>query len=568
MPLRDYPAIAASYCRDVLTEKLPACKQVKAACQRQLDDLARQHGDSFPFRFDAKAATRVCLFVEQSKHIKGALRGRKIRLEAWQVFVLAVVFGWLNKDTGTRRFRRAYIEVPRGNGKSALSSPVGLYMMAMDNEGGAEVYSAAVTRDQAKIVHSTAQAMARQMPEFLQRAGVEVTTNSIHQASSASFFRPLASEANSLDGLNIHCAIVDELHAHPTREVYDVLETGLGKRAQSLLWMISTAGVNQAGICYEVRNYVTKVLEKVIRDETWFGIIYTIDDEDDWTDERSWIKANPNWAVSVYADDIRQKAQKAAQIASAQPAFKTKHLNLWCQADHAWMNMQKWNACADSMLDEPALESVPCIVGLDLASKLDLLSAVRLHWKDIDNEETGRNERHYYCFHNSWLPQDTINNSTNTHLYQGWVIEEHLTAVPGATNDYDLVEDFIRETARRFQVAEVAHDQYNATSLVNHLQPEGIVLVEVPQRTIFLSPAMKELEAAVMDGRFHHNGDPLLTWAISNIVAHIDKNDNVFPNKENQSNKIDPAVALILAMNRAMSADAPANPDEELILWA
>lgn len=568
MPARDYLAISQQYAGDVLSGKISACKQVKAACQRQIDDLARQDDPAWPFRFDTNSAARVCLFIEQAPHIKGKLRGRKLRLEPWQVFCLSTVFGWLHKDTGKRRFRRAYVEVPRGNGKSALSSPLALYMAFMDGEGGAEVYSCATTRDQAKIVFSVAQAMARQMPEFLKRAGVDVTTNSIHQQSSASFFRALASEANSLDGLNIHCAIVDELHAHPNRELWDVIETGLGKRDQSLLWSITTAGTNQAGICYEVRSYVQKILECVIADESWFGVIYTIDEGDDWQIEASARKANPNFGVSVFADDLAQKVKKAQNIASAQPAYLTKHLNVWCNADSAWMNMARWNACADPSLDEADFETVPCIIGLDLASKLDFLSAVRLHWCDVANDENGRTERHYYSFHTSWLPQEAIENSVNSALYSGWVIENHLTAVPGATNDFDLVEDYVRENARRFQVKEVAHDQYNATSLVNHLQPEGITMVEVPQRPLFLSPAMKELEAAVADGRFHHNGDPILTWAISNVVAHPDKNDNLFPNKETKDNKIDPATALITAMNRASSAESTSSTWDGEILWA
>jgi phage terminase large subunit-like protein len=441
-----------------------------------------------------------------------------------------------------------------------------LYMAFMDGEGGAEVYSAATTRDQAKIVWSTAEAMAQRMPEFRTRAGVEILANSMHQTSSASFFRALASEAQSLDGLNVHCAIVDELMAHPNRELWDVLETGLGKRDQSLLWAISTAGTNQAGICYEVRSYVTKILEQVIEDDSWFGIIYTVDEGDDWQTQEAARKANPNYGVSVFPDDLAQKVKKAQNIASAQPAYLTKHLNVWCQADSAWMNMQRWNACADSTLDESDLESLPCIIGLDLASKLDLLSAARLHWQDITND-LGQKRRHYYAFHKSWAPEEAIANSTNSALYNGWVIDDHLIAVPGATSDYDLVEDYIRENARRFKVIEVAHDQYNATSIVNHLQPEGITLVEVPQKTIFLSPAMKELEAAVHDGRFHFNGDPLLTWAISNVVAHTDKNDNLFPNKETKDNKIDPATALLTAMNRAMNADAP-DDSGDLLLWA
>jgi phage terminase large subunit-like protein len=509
------------------------------------------------------------MFVERFPHIKGPLAGRLIRLEPWQVFILTTVFGWINKDTGKRRFRRAYVECPRGSGKSALSSPIAVYMAFMDSEQGAEVYSCATTREQARIVFKLAQDMLRKMPSVCTRYGIELAKDTVFQQSSNSLFKALASEAQSLDGLNIHCAVVDELHAHPNRELWDVIETGLGKRDQSLLWAITTAGTNQFGICYEIHSYIKKIIERVIVDESWFGIIYSCDEEDPWDTPETARKANPNYGVSVFPDELAQMVRKAQNIASAQPAYKTKHLNVWCNANSAWMNIAKWNACADPTLDESDFEAVPCIVGLDLASKLDLLSAVRLHWRDIKNEETGRNERHYYVFHQSWLPQDTITESINAHLYGGWIIEGHLIAFPGATNDYDAIEDYVRDNARRFQVQEVAHDQYNATSIVNHLMPEGITMVEVPQRTIFLSPAMKELEAAVADGRLHHNGDPLLTWAVSNVTAHPDKNDNLFPNKENKDNKIDPCTALLMATNRAMNADATSSGDwDGEILWA
>jgi len=561
MQKKDYAALAKQYGDDVLSGKIPACKWVKRACERQKKDLAKQVQPYYQWRYEADRGIRVCSFIELCPHIKGKLRGQRIRLEPWQVFILMTVFSWVNKTTGLRRFRRVYIEIPRGNGKSALSSALGLYMAFMDGEGGAEVYSAATTRDQAKIVFDAAQAMARSMPQFLNKFGVEVNAHAIVQINTASTFKPLSSEANTLDGLNIHFAIVDELHAHPTREVYDVLETGTGKREQSLLWVITTAGSNREGICYEVRSYLIKLLDGVFEDDSVFGIVYGLDDDDDWAEEESWIKANPNWGVSVVADAIRQVAKKAIETASAQPAFQQKHLNIWTSADHTWMNMQKWDACSDPNLNEANFEEVPAIIGLDVASKLDLLALVRLHVKHVDGKQ------HFYAFGRYWLPEAAIHKTQNSQ-YQGWVINEHLQTCPGETNDFDVVEDEIRNQYRRFEVQEVAHDQYNATSFVNHLQPEGVVMVEVPQRTQFFSPAMKELEAAVYDGRFHHNGDPILTWAVSNVVCHRDKNDNLFPNKERFENKIDPVVALLLAMSRAITIDLkPAWTPPLVQLW-
>ncbi len=470
-----------------------------------------------------------------------------MRLEPWQSFILTTVFGWVSKQ-GTRRFREAYTEVPRGNGKSALTSPVGLYLMTLDGEGGAEVYSAATTRDQARIVFGVAQMMARGMSDFCLRAGVDVGAHSINQLTSASWFRPLSSDANSLDGLNIHGALIDEFHAHKSRDLFDVLKTATAKRAQPLLWEITTAGSDRAGVCYEVRGYVTKILEGVCEDDRLFGIIYTIDDEDDWADPASWAKANPNWAVSVFPDAVAAEAHQALQLASKQPSFKTKHCNLWVNADHAWMDMQRWAKCADPSLNQEKFLGEACVLGLDLASKLDLLAKVRIFWKQIDSK------RHYTVFGDYWTPEVRLEMTQNSQ-YKGWAAEGWLETCEGETNDYDIVENAIREDCRRFQVLTVAHDPYQAQQFVNHLKPEGIVLEEVPQQARFLSPAMEELEAAVYDGRFHFNGDPVLSWAISNVVCHRDKNDLMFPNKERYENKIDPVTALLTGLKRLMDLE-------------
>lgn len=537
--------IATKYAQDIVSGAIPACKWVKLACERQLKDLERQSDPNYPWRFDEPSAERVCWFVELTPHIKGPLRGELIRLQPWQVFILTTVFGWLSKTSNKRRFREAYTEVPRGNGKSALSSPVGLYMLAADGEGGAEVYSAATTREQARIVFGIAQAMARGMEEFRGRFGVTTAAHSINQEHSASWFRPLSSDANSLDGLNIHCAIIDEVHAHRSRELYDVLKTACSKRNQPLLWEITTAGSDRAGVCYEIRTYVVRILSGVCEDERIFGIIYTIDDEDDWADIEAAKKANPNWGVSVFPDAIAAELKQALQMASKQPSYKTKYLDVWVNADHAWMDMQKWAQCADSALAEEDFAGQPCTVGLDLASKLDILAKIKLFRKNIDGKV------HWTFFGDYWTPELRIELSQNSQ-YKGWAIEGKLHTCPGETNDYDTVEDAIRADCQTYQVLEVAHDPYQAVQMMNNLQAENIVTVEIPQMPKYLSEPMKELEAAVYDKRFHFNGDPILTWAVSNVVCHLDKNDNMFPTKERYENKIDPVTALLTALSRAM----------------
>ena len=395
--------------------------------------------------------------------------------------------------------------------------------------------------------------MLRSKWRALQKATAKNTASRSMRTISASFLpRPSSNRfllKQILSTVLISTSLlVDELHAHRTREVYDVLETGTGKREQSLLWTITTAGSNRAGICYEVRSYLTKVLDGVTTDDSLFGLIYTIDDEGRWADPDAWQEANPNWGVSVMPEVVAQLAHKALQMPSAQNNFKTKHLDIWCNADTAWMEMGRWSRCADPSLDIADFSGQSCIMGLDLASKLDLLALVKIFWKMI----TGK--RHYYAFGEYWTPQESVNNSSNSQ-YSGWAISGILQTFPGETNDYDIVEDKIRADCRQFDVLEVAHDQHHAQQFVNHLGPEGIQMVEVPQKPIHFTEPMNELEAAVYDGRFHFNGDPILTWAVSNVVCHRDRNDMLFPTKERHENKIDPVTALLTGLNRVIALE-------------
>ncbi len=532
----------------VRSGEVPACKYVKQAVERQRKNL-RAWATSGPYVFDEEEAGEWCEFAEELPHIKGPLAGQNIRLEGWQCFILTTVFGWRKRSTGTRRFRRVYIEVPRGNAKSTLSSGVGLKAAFADGEGGAEVYSAATTRDQARIVFKDAQAMARRRPELCRELGVEVLAHDIVQTSTASKFTALASDSNSLDGLNIHFAAVDELHAHKTREVYDVLETGTGKRPQSMLWSITTAGSDRAGICYELRTYTTKVLSGVIEDESHFGIIFTIDDGDDWTDESSWRKANPNWGVSVQPDVVAQLAAKAMQMPAAQANFKTKHLDVWVNADQAWMDMRAWDRCADESLTLEQFAGETCYVGLDLASKTDIAARVVIFPKQVDGQT------HYYLFSRYFLPEQAVEDGRNSQ-YRGWVVQNLVTVTPGDVLDFQAVEDDVMALSSSHQVAEVAYDPWQATQLAQRLQANGATTVEFRNTVGNFSAPMKELDALARSGRLHHNGDPVLTWMVSNVVCHTDAKENIYPRKERPENKIDGVIAAITALGRAMVAQS------------
>lgn len=599
-PPKSYPHVekALQYARDVVSGKVNACKWVRLACKRQLKDLDDRKDGVLRnlFVWDENQASRVCRFIECLPHVKGpkAKNNELIVLEGWQCFILTTVFGWRRLDTGGRRFRRAYTEVPRGNAKSTLSSGIGLYGLCEDGEEGAEVYSAATTRDQAKIVQGDAQAMMRKRADFAARLGIIVNQYILLHPRSNSKFEALSRESGTMDGKNVHIAIVDELHAHKDRGVYDVIETATAKRLASLIWIITTAGSDSSGICYEVRTYVTKVLEGLVEDDTQFGIIYTLDEGDDWTDPEMWIKANPNWGVSVMPEVFAALAKKAMQVLSAQNNFKTKHLNLWVNADVAWMDMNAWDKCVDPTLDPEQFTNQQCIDALDLASKIDIAAKARLFWKDLPRPEgsfdpkrcehcnkkleqhpkpdelvAGRmpssttcttekfmpmkpTERHYYGFLNCYLPETALIDGRNSQ-YEGWAEGGYIQTTPGDVLDFAVIKEDILDDTQKFAVREMAYDPWQATQLAQELAGSGMTVVEVRATVQNFSAAMKEFDALVRAGRWHTPDNPLFRWMITNVVCHYDAKDNVFPRKERPENKIDGPVAMIMALFRAMA---------------
>ncbi|HEX5486508.1 MAG TPA: terminase TerL endonuclease subunit [Limnobacter sp.] len=544
--MKDYCAIALGYAQSVVRGETPACQFVKMACQRHLDDLEKQSLVVWNYRFDEELGNRVCAFIEGLRHTKGqwARRRETLLLEPWQCFVLVVPFGWVHKETGLRRFTDVYIEVPRKNAKSTLTSGVALYMLVADDEPGAEVYAAATTHKQARLVFDDSRRMAMLDSEFCHHFGVEIEKHQLLVDDTNSKFVPLAAEGSTLDGLNVHFAAIDELHAHKSRELYDVIDSGRGSREQPMIWAITTAGTNRSGICYERRSHVIKVLKGIFVDESTFGIVFTIDDGDDWTDPAVWAKANPNFGVSVLPEDMERASRYAMSMASKQPEFLTKRLNVWVNADHAWMDMRAWDACADDSLSLTDFEGERCIIGLDLASKIDIAAKIYLF------ERKGT----LYLFGQYWLPERAVEESGNSQ-YQGWAIEGLLNVSPGEVTDYDDIEQSILDDKKRFDLAEVGFDPFQATQLSSHLIDQFVPMVEVKPTVLNFSEPMKELEARVLAGKLRHNGCPILTWMVSNVVCHTDAKDNIYPRKERPENKIDGVVAALTALNRFMAGE-------------
>ncbi len=540
--MRDYIGIANQYIEDVLSGAIPACHWVKKACQRQKRDLHGLTG----YVFNTKKACKVCYFVECLRHTKGPLATQRIQLEPWQIFILTTVFGWVDAE-GARRFKKVYIEVPRGNGKSAISSAICLFMLAADNEYGAECYTFATTGDQARIVFDVSRQMAVMCKDVTSALGITVQKHSITQLKTGSKLSPKNSKDDTLDGLNTHFGCIDELHAHKNRGLYDVIETSIGKRQQPLLWVITTAGFDTSGICYEVRTMITMVLNGLVKAEAQFGIIYTIDDDDDWRSDDALIKSNPNWGVSVNPETIRDIRLNALNLPSAANNFKTKHLNIWCSAKAAWMDMQAWKLCEDPKLSLDDFEGQPCIIGLDLGAKNDITAKVKLF---PQTRTDGKTE--YVAFYDFYLPEDTVEKSSNSQ-YQGWVDQGIIHQTPGAMTDFAIVEEGIREDLSRFDVQAIAYDPWQATQLATRLSDDGAPMVEFRNTVQNMSDPMKSLEALVLDKRIKHPCNLAMDWMMGNVVAKLDAKDNIFPRKERYENKIDGPVAMIYALAMCMS---------------
>ena len=547
------------YAMDIDDGTIPACKWTQHACRRFLDDM--NHGDERGLAFDTGKAQAVLEFYDHVSHIKGEWAGKPIKPEPWQVFILINLFGFVWKATGLRRFKSAYIEVGRKNGKSTFVAPLGLFMTRWDGEAGAEVYSAATSRDQARIVFDTARDMVRHSKL---RNHLQAYNHSVAHEGSSSCFKPLASDSDTLEGKNTHCAIIDELHAHKNRRVYDVLELSCAARSQPLLLTITTAGEDRTGICYEVRSHITKILDGVYDDDSSFGIIYTLDDPTQWTNPDVWIQANPNLGVSVKPDDMHRLCQKAQQTPAAASEFKRKRLDIWCEGESAYFNMDAWSKCP-TLASEAERLQMPVYFGLDLASKRDITALVML-WCD-DN-------RRYHTTGRFYLPEAVIDphKTGKAHhiqkLYQTWAEQGWLILTPGQIIDYDIIREDVRRLARQFDVAEIAFDPWGATQLATQLQDtDGLTLVEVAQSTKNFSEAMKEVDAVIIDHRIGHDHSPVMSWSMSNVNARVDRNDNVFPNKLNDENKIDGPVALFLAMNRALvhQEDHSVYDDDDLL---
>jgi phage terminase large subunit-like protein len=536
---------AIRYAEQVVAGEVPAGKYVRLPCQRFLDDLARQEDPDWAYRFDAEKADRACRFMQLMPHTKGKWAAKKERLvlQPWQCFIECNLFGWVSKETGLRRFRESYEEVPRKNGKSLRLAARGIYLFAADGEAGAEVYSGATTEKQAYEVYRPAWQMVQKLSGLRERYGIEQSGNPknpgpMYVMEDMSKFETLIGKPG--DGSSPHAALVDEYHEHDTDHMVDAMQTGMGAREQPLLSIITTAGSNLGGPCYEKRRDVIRILEGQTQDETIFGCIYGCDEGDDWSDPETLKKANPNYGVSVFEAFLLAQLAQAKRSASKQNAFRTKHLNDWVGAKTAWMNMLAWQRQKRSFeLDDFA--GCKAWVGVDLASKLDVAAAVCL----IEKEGS------YYCIPRFYVPEKAVEENEK---YQIFKTAGDLIETPGEMTDYAFIEEDLKElVAKGIEVQDIAFDPAQAAYLMTRLSQAGLPVIEVPQNVRNLSEPMKEVEAMIMSRKLWHDGNTAMTWMMGNVVAKLDAKDHIYPRKERPEDKIDGVLGLILGMARAMA---------------
>lgn len=537
----DVNAIAEKFMQDVLNGTLVECQWVIKCVKRAT--AMRENADKNGHYYDPVSAAKPVLFARWCRHLKGPLANDPIYLEPWQCFIICEIYGWKDQQTGLRVVRSVYIEVPRKSGKSTLLSVLGIYHLLADGEVSPEVYSAATTRDQAKIVWGDALQIVKRSPNLARR--LQTWKTSITDESNNGKFIPLSADAATLEGLNPSFSVVDELHVHKTPEVFDVLSVASGAREQPILFGISTAGTDKEGICYNQRTYLTKVLDGHVEDFTFFGCIWTIDEGDDWRDVKAWQKANPNYGVSVRPDDLERLAKQAGESPSAETNFRTKRLNEWRNATAAWILTSDWEACD---IERPPLEyweGKPCYIGLDLASVSDF--ACRELIFGGDNGEV-------YSYLTSYLPFDTVMDKSG-HMgaqYRSWMDSGALIATDGNVTDLSYIKQHLLADCERFDVKEIAYDPYGATELSAALIDDGLPMMKVGQSIMALTDGAKELERLIKSKKLVHGNDPVLAWMISNCVLYVDPNDNIKVKKETYENKIDGVIALIMALSRFM----------------
>lgn len=536
--------------------------------ERLAYERAERDADRLPplgYSFDEEAAERAAAFFPgYLRHHKGEWAGKPFILAPWQEFCVRQLFGW-KRPNGSRRFRESYLEVARKNGKTELAAGIGLYMLVGDQEDGAEVYSVATKRDQARICWEAASRMVQQNPELSKY--IKILRSNMHFEGRVSKFEPLSADAKTMDGLNPHCAIQDELHEHVNRDVGDKIATGMGARKQPLDFKITTAGLyDPTRIGWETHEYAEKVLMGTLEDEEFFAFIAAMDighpetPDDDWTDPRNWEKANPNLGVSVYMEHLQKQAKRAQAQTSYENTFKRLHGNVWTEQVTRWLSMEKWAATAGEMAKDSELVQKRCFAGLDLSQKIDLTAGILVF---PDEGGIYRVKCHF------WMPKSAVleRAAADRVPYDAWVRDGWISTTPGDYIDFGFIKTEILRWADEYDLQEVGYDPWSASQLAVELEEEGVTMVQMRQGYGTMSEPCKELERLVIAKLLHHGDNPVLNWMASNVAITEDSAANIKMAKDVSVGKIDGMQALAMALGRAtLHVQQPAFTGELLVI--
>lgn len=496
--------------------------------------------------YDKEYADFAVAFIESLCHTKGTWAGKKFELIDWQEQIIRDLFGTL-KPNGYRQFNTAYIEIPKKQGKSELAAAVALLLTCGDGEQRAEVYGCAADRQQASIVFEVAADMVRMCPALSKRVKILASQKRIIYIPTNSFYQVLSAEAYSKHGFNIHGVVFDELHTQPNRKLFDVMTKGSGDaRMQPLYFLITTAGTDTHSICYETHQKAKDILDGRKIDPTFYPVIYGADENDDWTDPKVWEKANPSLGITVGIDKVRAACESAKQNPSEENSFRQLRLNQWVKQAVRWMPMDKWDKCAFAV-NEEQLEGRVCYGGLDLSSTTDITAFV-LVFPPCDEEDK------YIILPYFWIPEDTLDlRVKRDHVpYDVWERQGYLQTTEGNVIHYGYIEKFIEKLGERFNIREIAFDRWGAVQMVQNLESMGFTVVPFGQGFKDMSPPTKELMKLTLEQRIAHGGHPVLRWNMDNIFVRTDPAGNIKADKEKSTEKIDGAIATIMALDRAI----------------
>ena len=496
--------------------------------------------------FSEEQADRAVRFIESLTHTKGKWAGVPFKLLDWQRDgIVRPLFGSVRED-GTRQYRKAFVEIPRKNGKSELAAAIALKLLFSDREPGAQIYGAAADRDQASLVFNVAASMVRKSPALSKVAKVVDSQKRIIFPKQESFYRAIPADAGGSHGFDAHAVIFDEIHTQPNRELWDVLSTSTGARTQPLIFGITTAGYDRNSICYELYDYAKKVLNGVIEDPSFFAYVREAPENADWRDEKVWAMCNPALGEFRNIEEMREFAREAEQIPAKQNTFRRLYLNQWTAQSERWLDLAAWDASAGVQIDPLSLKGRRCYAGLDLASTTDVAALVLVF---PPQEEDGA----YIVLPYFWIPGDNVldREKRDRVPYREWVRQGLIEATEGNVIDYVGIKRVLSELRTLYNIREIAFDRWGATQLAQELHDAGVTVVPFGQGFASMSPPTKELMALVMSKRLRHGGHPVLRWMADNMVVRQDPAGNLKPDKQKSTQKIDGMVALVMALDRA-----------------